>query len=306
MAFLDNSGNIILDAVLTDLGRRLIARGDGSFKITHFSLGDDEVDYSLYDTTLSTELAGGTIRQLPVLEASTANTAALKHKLVSYARNDLLFLPTVKLNELDDANARSAQGYFVVTVDKDTDDLIFADGSIKGIISGYRPDRSGAASIRIDQGLDTTKISYEEVLPNNLKETDYKIMLDSRLGLVVSQANVEPGISAIDENSVATFEAFMEQGAEVPLVMEINNFEDSKFETIQGPRGTSLKFSIRASVGLRTSNALFTELGGTMNSSTFLGSGTSDLYYIDTTVKVEGGNTGGTVTVPLRFIKKIA
>ena len=40
MAFLDNSGDIILDAVLTDEGRRRLAMGDGSFRITKFALGD--------------------------------------------------------------------------------------------------------------------------------------------------------------------------------------------------------------------------------------------------------------------------
>ena len=47
MAFLDNSGDIILDAVLTDLGRQRMA--GGNFKITKFALGDDEIDYTLYN-----------------------------------------------------------------------------------------------------------------------------------------------------------------------------------------------------------------------------------------------------------------
>ena len=42
MAFLDNSGDIILDAVLTDHGRKILSRGDGSFQITKFALGDEE------------------------------------------------------------------------------------------------------------------------------------------------------------------------------------------------------------------------------------------------------------------------
>ena len=48
-SFLDNSGDIILDAVLTDVGRQRLARADGSFRITSFSFGDDEINYSLYD-----------------------------------------------------------------------------------------------------------------------------------------------------------------------------------------------------------------------------------------------------------------
>ena len=38
MAFLDNSGDIILDAVLTDAGRFRLAKGDGSFKIVNMPL----------------------------------------------------------------------------------------------------------------------------------------------------------------------------------------------------------------------------------------------------------------------------
>ena len=49
MAFLDNSGDIILDAVLTDTGRKRLAKGDGSFRITKFAFGDDEINYELYN-----------------------------------------------------------------------------------------------------------------------------------------------------------------------------------------------------------------------------------------------------------------
>ena len=47
MAFLDNSGDIILDAVLTDVGRKRMAKGN--FRITKFAIGDDEIDYGLYN-----------------------------------------------------------------------------------------------------------------------------------------------------------------------------------------------------------------------------------------------------------------
>ena len=47
MAFLDNSGDIILDAVLTETGRRRMAQGN--FIIVKFGIGDDEIDNSLYD-----------------------------------------------------------------------------------------------------------------------------------------------------------------------------------------------------------------------------------------------------------------
>ncbi len=50
MGFLDHStNNIILDAVLTDKGREFLSRNDGSFNVTKFALGDDEVDYTLIE-----------------------------------------------------------------------------------------------------------------------------------------------------------------------------------------------------------------------------------------------------------------
>ena len=49
MAFLDNSGDILLDVVLTDEGRKRLAAG--TFKPVKFALGDQEVNYGLYDKT---------------------------------------------------------------------------------------------------------------------------------------------------------------------------------------------------------------------------------------------------------------
>ena len=73
MAFLDNSGDIILDAVLTDTGRLRLAQGDGSFKIAKFALGDDEINYGLYDSTHS---SGSAYFDLEVLKIMISEIAA--------------------------------------------------------------------------------------------------------------------------------------------------------------------------------------------------------------------------------------
>ncbi len=93
MAFLDNSGDIILDAVLTDTGRFRLAKGDGSFKITKFALGDDEIDYALYDKNHASGSAYYDLEvlQTPVLEAFTNNTSMLKSRLISIPRTNLLY-----------------------------------------------------------------------------------------------------------------------------------------------------------------------------------------------------------------------
>ena len=48
MGYLDNS-SITVDAILTKRGLELLARNDGSFRITQFALGDDEIDYTLFN-----------------------------------------------------------------------------------------------------------------------------------------------------------------------------------------------------------------------------------------------------------------
>ena len=83
MAFLNNSGDIILDAVLTDLGRQRLSKGDGSFKIAKFALGDDEIDYSQYNIATGSAYQDLDILQTPILEAITDNVASMKSQLVT-------------------------------------------------------------------------------------------------------------------------------------------------------------------------------------------------------------------------------
>lgn len=97
MGWLDNStNNIILDAVLTDYGRQALARNDGSFRIVKFSLGDDEVDYSIitkYGRTIGREKIE---KNTPVFEAFTNQNIGLKYKMISVPR-PILYLPELQL-----------------------------------------------------------------------------------------------------------------------------------------------------------------------------------------------------------------
>ena len=96
MGFLDNStNNIIVDAVLTDYGRELLARNDGSFSIVKFAFGDDEVDYTLIEKFGRTVGKQKIELNTPVFEAQTNQNFALKHKLVSLSNPTLYKLPSV-------------------------------------------------------------------------------------------------------------------------------------------------------------------------------------------------------------------
>ena len=87
MGYLNNSV-VTVDAVLTKKGRELLARGDGSFRITQFALSDDEVDYSLFNTSHPSGSAyyGQAIENMPILEAFPDETQSLKYKLVTLPR----------------------------------------------------------------------------------------------------------------------------------------------------------------------------------------------------------------------------
>lgn len=96
MGYLDNS-IVTVDAILTKKGRELLARGDGSFKITQFALSDDEVDYTLYNPThpLGSAYYGQAIENMPLLEAFPDETQIMKYKLTTLPRG------TAKLPVLD-------------------------------------------------------------------------------------------------------------------------------------------------------------------------------------------------------------
>lgn len=98
MGFLQgDTNNIILDAVLTDTGRQFLSRNDGSFSIVKFSLGDDEVDYSIiqkYGRTVGQEKIE---KNTPVFEALTNQAFAQKYRCVSVSNPNLIYLPNLTL-----------------------------------------------------------------------------------------------------------------------------------------------------------------------------------------------------------------
>jgi hypothetical protein len=84
MGYLDNS-SVTVDAILTLKGRELLAKGGSAFNITQFAVGDDEIDYSLWNPadTRGTNYYGSIIENMPVTEAIPDETQALKYKLVT-------------------------------------------------------------------------------------------------------------------------------------------------------------------------------------------------------------------------------
>lgn len=89
---------VTVDAILTTKGRELLARNDGSFQITQFSLADDEIDYTLYNPNHPSGSAfyGEAIQNMPVIEAFPDETQIMRYKLVTLPRGTST-LPVVSL-----------------------------------------------------------------------------------------------------------------------------------------------------------------------------------------------------------------
>ena len=106
MGYLNNQV-ITVDAILTNKGRELLAKNDGSFRITQFALADDEIDYTLYNPThpSGSSFYGEAIQNMPLLEAFPVETQIMKYKLATLPRG------TAKLPVLD-------LGYSAITLNQ--------------------------------------------------------------------------------------------------------------------------------------------------------------------------------------------
>jgi len=98
MGYLNNTV-VTVDAILTDVGRQLLAQQNGQFRITQFALADDEIDYTLYNPNNPSGSAyyGQAIENMPLLEAFPQATQTMKYKLVTLPRGTAK-LPILNLN----------------------------------------------------------------------------------------------------------------------------------------------------------------------------------------------------------------
>tara|TARA_R110002167_G_scaffold194497_2_gene397187 strand:+ start:8379 stop:9032 length:654 start_codon:yes stop_codon:yes gene_type:complete len=101
MGYLDNS-SITVDAILTKRGRELLSRNDGSFKITQFALGDDEIDYSLFNESHpnGTQYSAEAIENMPLIEAIPNGANSMNSKLITLNRgaNSIPYIQTSYAN----------------------------------------------------------------------------------------------------------------------------------------------------------------------------------------------------------------
>jgi len=203
MGFLQHdTNNIIIDAVLTDVGRKFLARNDGSFSIVKFALGDDEVDYSViqrYGRTVGKEKIE---KNTPIFEALTNQAIAQKYHLLSISNPNLIRLPTFSL---------TGQG------------LSAADVLTMGTNSNKR------RTISLQQ-----TVQDEDVIDPELRDASFEISMDNRFIFLTNQ---RPEI--IDNNQRARYIVTSDagqttlQGAMLTFTLAVKGITNNQF-TVYG------------------------------------------------------------------------
>jgi len=295
MAFLNNNGDIILDAVLTDLGRQRLAAGDGSFRIVKFALSDDEIDYSLFSASAATGQEDTTILSSPVFEAFTNNFSTMKSRLLTVARDDLKYLPIVKVNTIASqgksySNSSYVNNGFAVAVDANTYNTVLKDAD------GSGNEAASALTITLDQGYDNAATLSLINLPPDLAETQFLVEIDNRLGTLYDNKQDKPlTYSYLDDDNIATYLVDEANG-----VTNIDKAQNGTYPSIlSGVSYRRLKFKIVPTSILQSSDYLFDTIGITKTVDI------NNFKVILANVTVTGLTTGYSVEIPVSFYKKV-
>lgn len=316
MGFLDNSGDIILDAVLTDLGRKRLA--EGNFTVAKFAVGDDEINYGLYNKTHPSGSAYYDLEiiQTPVLESFTNNTSTMNSRLVTLTNNNILYLPVQKLNTQIGTTAQHSTGIHLIAVDNKTQGTDITNitsqlrvgktsaGQREGVLFGLTP-QDGKNFIQIDQGFDN------EEVPTNIgqfQEDQYIIQIDGRLGTIVDESGQELGTQTPTGPSSQQYSAPVvdDDGIVLYTVRStdpntvITNLNDTDTSPIAGAKGTKIMFKVKASEVLTQNQSFFDRLGFTTTINSI------SCKAIDTNIRITGVKFGYTIDIPVRFVKDIS
>ncbi len=95
MAFIDRSGDIIIDAVLTDIGREKLARNDGSFRIVGYTFADDEIDYTLFNPLTGSTYMDEDLLDFPIFEANVNEKLNINFPMMTITNPNLKYLPSL-------------------------------------------------------------------------------------------------------------------------------------------------------------------------------------------------------------------
>ena len=326
MSFLDNSGDIVLDAVLTEIGRKKMATGN--FSIRKFALGDDEIGYNLYDKNHPSGSAyyDLEILQTPILESFTNINAGINYGLLSYPNPRLLYLPLIKENHLHPVHGCQPYNkiYYLATNSATYDALQTsfgggASGAAKVLYAG----KTTGNCIMLETGLDTADVAGTSANKSNyivaqgLVDSTFSVSIDRRfLGACMGTGPTaqfnnggELGASVVVTTPLTRIQpsrpdptlkkhvlCFVPAAANNVYYRVSDTTADTSTSVIAGPRACFLGISFDVRPLTATDYSRFGQtnlnVGGTVYSA------------IDTSVIVAGTSTGTMLEIPIRVIKK--
>lgn len=306
-SFLQNHGDIILDAVLTDYGRKLLAKGDGSFNITKFAFADDEIDYTLFDPLKDSFTNDEKIMETPIMEALTNNAASMKSPLLSLSVDNILFMPTLKHNIYQSVTSSFNDLFtgFVIPIDNTNVSTQITSQYLQAGIGSYLNGVLNVSNreIVVDHGLDSDKLNKNESLRDRypmMYETQFNVYLDNRFSSLGKNNNnslttILP--MSIDDDNVAIYK-ITDQTISNGLGF-VRDIQTNDVTPIRGTKGTSVSFTLVPNLDLTATDTLFNKYGKVMN----LTGNTDEFYTIRSYVTVEGLNTGCSIEIPVLFAK---
>lgn len=156
MAFIDRSDAIIVDAVVTSVGREKIARNDGSFRVVGYVFADDEIDYSLFNASTGSAFMDEEILETPLFEANVNEAINISFPLMSITNPNLKYLPNLA-----------------------TDNASISVGEEKGLSAG--------TTVRFYQSTNQNA----KIVPSEIQDSSFKIELIYELLQIENEAPLD-------------------------------------------------------------------------------------------------------------------
>jgi hypothetical protein len=335
MAFLDNSGDIILDAVLTDVGRQRLSQGN--FAIGKFALGDDEIQYNLYDKN---HPSGSAYYDLQILQTpcETAHTKAsnIQYGLISLTSQNVLYIPDLALNQLTNKSILKLNKIIHLAVNTTTEKKL-TSAAASAVDPSYvllANTRAPARSIIVESGLNTTDIkgtaanrsTYLQAV--NMMDSRYIVSIDTRFfngvlgtGGTANFTNNAQGKFNINFGALATVSATRPSevmlnyvdssvnGAPNTIYYYANaESEDTDKSAIAGPRGTVMSMNLSVPDVMQSTGTTRAEEWSKYGklAQTAIDGKSQKYDIIDTMVMIRGASTGRSIQVPVRLLRYVS
>ena len=334
MAFLDNSGDIILDAVLTDVGRQRLSQGN--FAIGKFALGDDEIQYNLYDKN---HPSGSAYYDLQILQTpcETAHTKAsnIQYGLISLASQNVLYIPDLALNQKTDMSIEKLNKIIHVAVNSETQGKL-TDSDASAVDSKYILEANSQAQARyivVESGINSSDIKgtaanrsvYLQAV--NMMDSRYLVSTDSRFfngvhgtgdvkftnnaqgQFTISFGSLESVKPTTESNTLLNYRDTSITGAPNTIYYYANAEQrDTAKSELAGPRGTVMAMNLSVPNSMRSTGTDRSEEWSKYGklAQTAIDGKSQKYDIIDSMVMIIGASSGRSIQVPVRLLRYVS